>query len=66
MAELEESIYSYSGLSNRKLFLDAQTFIILISLIHSSGMYTWSQCPSYSMRRAKQDAQEASGQHTAK
>lgn len=32
MAKLEESIYSYPGTSNKKCFLDAQTFITLISL----------------------------------
>ncbi|KAL0624869.1 hypothetical protein AAY473_003919 [Plecturocebus cupreus] len=45
--------------------LGLQTFIILVTLINSSGMYTWSQYPSYSTGREHQDAQEASGQHTA-
>ena len=36
------------GLSNKMLFLDAQAFIILLTLSPSSGLYTWSRCPLYS------------------
>lgn len=64
VAELVEA-FGYSG-TLQKLFLDAQVFIILIMLIHSSGLSTWLQSPLHSRRGAQQRAWKASGQHTAK
>lgn len=57
MAELVEA-FGYSGTLQR-LFLNAQVIIILITIIHSSSMSTWSQCPSHSRR----GAHRAPGRH---
>lgn len=66
MAELEESIYSYSGTSNKKCFLDAQTFIILITLRWQLWLVHVVTTPFVQQRRAQKKAREASRQHTAK
>lgn len=63
MAELEESIYSYSGRSDKKLFLGAQTFIILITLSGSSGAHAGSR---HLAQYESTERPAASGQHTAK
>lgn len=52
MAELEESIYSHSGLSNKKLFLDAQTFIILTTLGRQLWLVHVVTMPFVQQRRA--------------